>query len=400
MQARAAHDGAIPFNANGKSGPSPPTLSPEYRGEGKRTALFCWEVGGGLGHLMQMLPLAEDLAQRGHRVFVALRQLERAAAVFGRAGVSFLQAPCWAGREDGSAAPFPRPLTFTQLLCNVGFGDDGELFGRACAWRNLFRMARPDLLVFDHSPAALLASRGLPHEPRRALLGSGFCCPPDDANWNANRTWAVLRPHVAVMGDPQRLIARVNRLLGKWKQPPLERLGQLYSDVDENFLTTLPELDHFRPADRGDDAAYWGPVLATSPDGAAPAGRRTGGECKGPGLGCRGVGRHAGGRIARAGGAILRAPLRGIRPGAAARRDARPRRGITKWERRWPGGPPPGNWRRYRSRRCRVMGLDRRHGVADRSTRRSKSHSALRTRRRSKRSTWSRFVPVARGWKV
>jgi hypothetical protein len=39
----------------------------------RRTILFCWELGGGLGHLMQMLPLADDLVKSGHRVFVALR---------------------------------------------------------------------------------------------------------------------------------------------------------------------------------------------------------------------------------------------------------------------------------------------------------------------------------------
>ncbi len=142
-----------------------------------KTVLFCWELGGGLGHMMQMLPLAEDLAKAGCRVFVALRQLERATDIFGRAGVSFLQAPAWL---PGTPGRFRRPVTFAGLLANVGFGSDGELFARACAWRNLMRMVRPDLIIFDHSPTALLASRGL--ATRRALIGSGFCCPPDDGN--------------------------------------------------------------------------------------------------------------------------------------------------------------------------------------------------------------------------
>jgi len=75
----------------------------------------------------------------------------------------------------------------------------------------------------------------------------------------------VLRPAVAATADPAALgdayrevLARVNRQLDQWGQPAVDRLGRLYCDVDENFLATLPELDHF-PRRAG--AAYWGPVL-------------------------------------------------------------------------------------------------------------------------------------------
>ncbi len=37
------------------------------------TILFAWELGGGLGHLVQLRPPAEALAARGHRVLAAVR---------------------------------------------------------------------------------------------------------------------------------------------------------------------------------------------------------------------------------------------------------------------------------------------------------------------------------------
>jgi hypothetical protein len=230
--------------------------------------MFCWELGGGLGHLMQMLPLAEDLAGRGYRVFVALRELDRAGALYGSAGVSFLQAPIWLS----GAAQFPRPATYPQMLANCGFGAKSALFARGCAWRNLLKMVAPDLVIFDHAPTALLASRALPKVPRRALIGSGFCCPPVEQR--EREPWAIVRPDEAPgMGldrlrqDEGAVLARCNAVLAKWDVPPLERLGQLYSEVDENFLTTFPELDHF-PHRNG--AEYWGPIITAAPEAGVP----------------------------------------------------------------------------------------------------------------------------------
>ena len=53
------------------------------------TILFVWELGGGLGHMMQMAALARALVKRGHRVYVVLREVAEAAAVF--AGTSSLR---------------------------------------------------------------------------------------------------------------------------------------------------------------------------------------------------------------------------------------------------------------------------------------------------------------------
>jgi hypothetical protein len=35
--------------------------------------LLTWELGGGLGHLVNLLPLARGLSQRGNRVFAAIK---------------------------------------------------------------------------------------------------------------------------------------------------------------------------------------------------------------------------------------------------------------------------------------------------------------------------------------
>ena len=223
---------------------------------------------------MQLLPLAESLSRAGHTVVVALRHLERAADVLGRAGVFYLPAP----HKSAAPARFPKALAHGQFLVNLGFGDDDELFALASAWRNLIRSVGPDLIVCDHSPTALLAARAFP-EMKRVVIGSGFCVPPSKecVSEDVPRPWAPLRPAVVAV-DPApalaveaEVLSRCNWLLGQWGEEPMERLSQLYGDADETLLTTFPELDHFR--DR-EGAGYWGPVMGAPDDG----GRGTNGE--------------------------------------------------------------------------------------------------------------------------
>jgi hypothetical protein len=53
-----------------------------------------------------------------------------------------------------------------------------------------------------------------------------------------------------------------NRVLRGWWEAPMERLGQLYGDVDDTLLITFPELDCYREQRIGwDSSPYFGPVL-------------------------------------------------------------------------------------------------------------------------------------------
>src|SRR5215207_9183305 len=118
------------------------------------TILLAWELGGGSGHLMQLMPIARSLARRGHRVHAALRDLSKAPAVFGPGVVRFLQAPY---KSSPPRIEMRRPKTMAHIFHNTGFADVDELAALCEAWRGLFDLVRPDLILCDHSPTALLA---------------------------------------------------------------------------------------------------------------------------------------------------------------------------------------------------------------------------------------------------
>ncbi len=244
------------------------------------TILYAWELGGGLGHLLRSLPLARKLAGRGHRVIAALRELRRAGVMVDcssatakssrpsaetlrldesgglHSEIAFLPAPYLAWRI---AEPIEPVRTYADLLHNVGFAHIEDLRILTRAWRTIFALARPDVVLCDHSPTALLAA-SLDEIPC-ATIGTGFCCPPCDGEslpdlrpWMRNPESGVggrgseVGPALSLSKGGQTedcVLANINAIRAEHGKAPWERLADLYSSAAETFLTTFAELDHF-----------------------------------------------------------------------------------------------------------------------------------------------------------
>ncbi|MDZ7619885.1 MAG: hypothetical protein U1E05_23035 [Patescibacteria group bacterium] len=211
--------------------------------------LLAWELGVGLGHLTNILPFARGLCGQGHQVFLALKDLSQADRVFAGLDVAYLQAPIQTRTAAYQILP---PVTFGHILHNIGFGDPRELRTRVEAWRHVYQYVKPDLIVFDHSPTALLAATGV--GAKRVLVGTGFFWPPDESPLRSLRPWMQCDVD-RLAADEDRVLQNVNQVLAFWRQPKLERLSRLYYDIEESFLLTFRELDHYgeRPS-----ARYWG----------------------------------------------------------------------------------------------------------------------------------------------
>lgn len=226
------------------------------------TIVYAWELGGGQGHLRRQEPLARELARRGHRVLWAAGKFQEAHAVAAPLGQTVLPAPLAGPPPLGMPEP---PLTYYENWFRFDLLEPAKLYGLARGWRDLLRCAGADLLIADYAPAAMLGARaaGVP----TAMIGTGFGAPP------------LLEPLPAFAGDEavpqqrlvsgaQRALAGINAVLADLGVPALRRACDLF-DVDENFLTTYPELDHYG-ARTG--VRYWSALLSESAqeDAAAP----------------------------------------------------------------------------------------------------------------------------------
>lgn len=211
--------------------------------------LLAWELGGGFGHCAKLAPLATGLVARGHDIYFAARDVATAQRVLRHPGVHFVQAPCVVSKPVEAVR---QPRTFSQVLSQVGFHDNQRLQALVDSWRTLLELIEPRAVVCEHAPSALLASRWT--DALRVVIGTGFSVPPDVAPLPNLCPW--LGPLSAdLAAEENRILHGVNRLLSAGKRPPLDRLAQLFSDVDASFVMTFRELDH-HPVRR--DAPYCG----------------------------------------------------------------------------------------------------------------------------------------------
>ncbi|MGM0563756.1 MAG: glycosyltransferase [Pseudomonadota bacterium] len=220
--------------------------------------LFTWELGGGLGHIQ---PIRESVAKlhKDHECYAALRELDHAHGIMSGLDVTLLAAPFFSGVVD---RPIKNSLCFADLLYNCGYHTEGALASRLRAWQALYDMIQPDIVVYDHSPTALLAATG--YHFKKLVAGSGFICPPPESPLGVFFPKQMSAEQMkGIRASEVKVLDTVNGALASLGQAPLQQLGDIYRQADKTLLTTLPALDHFpwRP-----EASYVGvPSVSEKP---------------------------------------------------------------------------------------------------------------------------------------
>jgi UDP:flavonoid glycosyltransferase YjiC (YdhE family) len=220
--------------------------------------VMAWELGAGYGHLAPLLTLARPLKAAGHEVSFVARDVVAAEAVLAGSGL-----PCYPAPANFSPSGAATLHSYPQILLSTAFNHVDELRARVRAWRSLFEMLRPDVLVADHAPTALLAARG--GLMRCVITGNGFVLPPDVSPLPELRPWAPADPRLLADAEAQAL-QHMNDVARKLGRPPLDRFGDLYADAAP-ALFTFPELDNYAALRSG--AEYWG--ILPGPGGASPS---------------------------------------------------------------------------------------------------------------------------------
>jgi hypothetical protein len=227
------------------------------------TVLCVWEQGGHLGHLTHLRRPIEAALQLGHRVVLAARELHRVPEVLAGLRIELLAAPFKQHVQPADQSAF---LSLTHVLARQCFSSVAELEMYLRAWRTIFDLVQPDLVLFEHSPTALIASQGCRF--KKVLVGSGFAIPPlpepgaPFARFSTTPDSEAVR--AGLLADDALVLGLVNQALARLGLAPLPDLAQIYRQADASLLLSWPALDHFgaRPGQR---------YLGTKPLGHQPA---------------------------------------------------------------------------------------------------------------------------------
>jgi UDP:flavonoid glycosyltransferase YjiC (YdhE family) len=197
--------------------------------------LFCWELGGALGHLSTVQALATRLHALGHELHLATTAAMAANAP--RMPVSFHAVRAW--RHSRGAVRNVR--TYAHVLCNVGYGDPQQLIVQLRAWKEIFRQVRPDVLICESSPTALLAVRGM--NIPTINVGLAFSIPPRIYPLPDLHHWEPAGSS-SFSNDEDVLTETINTVLAAEQLPPIPRLHDMFA-ATYTAVCSVPELDAY-----------------------------------------------------------------------------------------------------------------------------------------------------------
>lgn len=200
--------------------------------------LFAWELGANYGHLVRDRQVAERLRACGNNVFFAVRDTRIATEILAPYSFEFIQSPL----PQSQARLDRAPANYAELLLAEGWGDRLLLLGQVRAWLSLFALIKPDMIIADHAPTALLAAHiaGL----NCVAFGSGFEIPPSITPMPSIRPWESI-PRSKLEQSEKLVLGRANAVSLELGGKQLARLLDIFPE--KQVLATFRELDHYGP---------------------------------------------------------------------------------------------------------------------------------------------------------
>lgn len=216
--------------------------------------LFCWELGEDYGHLGKVIALTKEFAEQPIEFYMASKDLSITSKIDWPANVKLIQAPVWL-RSNKLA---PKATSYAEILLYKGYDSYHHLKTLTNAWSHIFDLISPDLILFDHSPSALVAASRL--EIPKIIISNPFLTPPPGTSV-INLAPNIEFDKTKALKIHQWVISIINLVRQDYHAHPIEAIGDLFM-ADATFLSGFSETDYF--SDYRSDVTYCGPALTVS----------------------------------------------------------------------------------------------------------------------------------------
>jgi hypothetical protein len=198
-------------------------------------ALFIWEMGEDLGHISNMLPIAKILHSKGYEIVLCFREYDNVPTFYRDVPHTCLPFP-ELPKSGKRTKPF---LSMSDILLHRGFGDDSLLLKAFTDWRVVYDSVLPDVVVFNYSPFAMLASRGY-----------GFKKVSVDASWGIPATDVPFVPFVNPQNfshgwlkvSADKVLDCANRILRSYSLDELEHPSDVFQ-ADLQIVASYQSID-------------------------------------------------------------------------------------------------------------------------------------------------------------
>lgn len=200
------------------------------------TILMVNELGGNLGHVTRLLPLAQAFAEQGHEPVFVVPDIVTANSVLRETGYRVFQAPMWRPIPARTGQRVPGARSFADILAIHGYADPAGLLAMVEAWQRLIDVTQAGLVICDHSPTLCLAAYG---EVPAVVGFDGFTVPPADVE-----EYPVLRKNMPELNSHEELLESVKKVQKARGRPAPDTLPGIYGKA-MRLICALPELDPY-----------------------------------------------------------------------------------------------------------------------------------------------------------
>lgn len=213
--------------------------------------VIAWELGAGFGHFALINGLLERLLIKNYKVSLVVQDINLFTGL-DLSKVSIYQAPL----QKITKNQIEYQCNYSDVLFDLSYHNPELLASHIYAWKCLLSLLKPDLLICNFAPTAVLAAHTL--NCNVSNIATGFGLPLLLNPLPALRSWVPEAIEKRKNSDI-RLLSSINKacvLLGHKQYKSVS----FALETSDKVLITFPELDPY--VGRG-DLSYWGALFST-----------------------------------------------------------------------------------------------------------------------------------------